>query len=142
VLDRPGRRLCWVWSGRVISALILAGLAVYLWRQGLDRADKISSAFGLLVALAALVVPYLLPRNKRASKIQSVKNSSVRGSVSQVRDVQGVDVAPAAGRAAPPPVTAATGSQLPKEEGQYIDGVWVGGHVTQVDGSEGGVNLR
>jgi hypothetical protein len=118
VFDTPARRLRWVWAGRVISALILAGLAVYLWRLGLDRADKVASALGLLVALAALGFPYLLPRNQGASKIQSVKDSSVRGSVSQVRDSRVVDVAPVAEGAAPPPVTAAAGSELPKEEGQ------------------------
>jgi hypothetical protein len=51
----------WVWSGRAVGALGLAGLVVYLAWVGLDKADKTASAIGAVVAVAALIAPYLLP---------------------------------------------------------------------------------
>jgi hypothetical protein len=59
VVPRRSRR--WVWAGRGLFGVILAGLIVYLVRAGLDKADKLASAIGVVVALAALVAPYLLP---------------------------------------------------------------------------------
>ncbi|MEU5694354.1 hypothetical protein [Actinosynnema sp. NPDC020468] len=41
--------------------MIVAGLAVYLFVVGLDEADKVGSSIGGVVAVAALVAPYLLP---------------------------------------------------------------------------------
>jgi hypothetical protein len=58
-MARRSRRL--VLIGRVVAAIVLAGLAVYLVRAGLDKADKLASSIGLLVAALALVAPYLVP---------------------------------------------------------------------------------
>ena len=55
------RRSGWIWGGRIAAVVILAGLAAYLASVGLDKADKLASVLGLLVAVAALVAPYLLP---------------------------------------------------------------------------------
>jgi hypothetical protein len=44
-----------------LFGVIVAGLIVYLVMVGLDKADKLASAVGVVVALAALVAPYLLP---------------------------------------------------------------------------------
>jgi len=40
----------------VASASGVTWLAVYLWQQGLDRADKLGSAVGLFVGIAALLL--------------------------------------------------------------------------------------
>ena len=59
------RRSGWIWGGRITAVAVLAGLAVYLASVGLDKADKLASVLGLLVAVAALVAPYLLPSLRR-----------------------------------------------------------------------------
>lgn len=51
-----------IWAGRLIAMVVLGGTAVYLARVGLDKADKVASSIGLLIAVAALVAPYLLPQ--------------------------------------------------------------------------------
>lgn len=57
----PRRSQWWVWAGRVAFGVIVAGLVVYLVVVGLDKADKLASAISVVVALAALVAPYLFP---------------------------------------------------------------------------------
>ncbi|MCM4083557.1 hypothetical protein [Paractinoplanes hotanensis] len=44
--------------------MIVVGLVVYLVASGLERADKLASSIGAVVALIALVAPYLLPTGK------------------------------------------------------------------------------
>jgi hypothetical protein len=51
-----------VWAGRVIFGVIVVGLVVYLVVVGLDKADKLASTVGVVVALLALGAPYLLPQ--------------------------------------------------------------------------------
>ncbi|GAB3004729.1 hypothetical protein GCM10027184_72480 [Saccharothrix stipae] len=53
-----------MWAGRVVFGLIVAGLAVYLFKVGLDDADKLGSSIGGVAAVAALLAPYLLPRRE------------------------------------------------------------------------------
>ncbi|WP_460649182.1 hypothetical protein [Kribbella endophytica] len=55
---RRGRR-GWRWATRVAAVLVIAGLALYLYSVGLETADKLASALGLLVALSALLVSVL-----------------------------------------------------------------------------------
>lgn len=57
----PRRTRAWIVTSWVVALLVLGGLASYMASVGLDRASKIGSAGGLLVALLAIVVPYLLP---------------------------------------------------------------------------------
>lgn len=52
----------WVWVGRGVFGVIVAGLVVYLVTVGLDKADKLGSTVGGVVAVVALVAPYLWPR--------------------------------------------------------------------------------
>ncbi|WP_328459238.1 hypothetical protein [Amycolatopsis sp. NBC_00438] len=59
-----GRGVRWVWVGRVVFVVIVAGLVTYLAVVGLDKADKVSSSIGAVLALTALVAPYLLPRSR------------------------------------------------------------------------------
>src|ERR1041384_3035126 len=59
---RSGR---WVWWGRGVFGVIVVGLVVYLGVVGLDQADKWGSSIGCVIALVALVTPYLLPRHVR-----------------------------------------------------------------------------
>jgi len=54
-------KIVWIRVGRVVAALVLVGLGVYLFHVGPDAADKLGSSIGLLVALAALLTPYLIP---------------------------------------------------------------------------------
>ena len=58
-VPRRGRR--WIWAGRITAVVILAGLAGYLAWAGLDTASKVASSISVVIALAALLAPYLLP---------------------------------------------------------------------------------
>lgn len=57
----PHRTARKVWVGRAVALIVIAALAAYLLSVGLDKADKVASAVGLLIAVSALVTPYLLP---------------------------------------------------------------------------------
>lgn len=63
----PRRRNVWVWVGRIIAALCVAGLGGYLYWVGLDKADKLGSVIACLIAVAALVAPYALPPPSKLS---------------------------------------------------------------------------
>jgi hypothetical protein len=55
--SRRKRRL----AGLLVGGALLLGLAAYLVTVGLDKADKLSSGIAAVLALAALLAPYLLP---------------------------------------------------------------------------------
>jgi hypothetical protein len=57
----PHRTRRWVWAGRVLAAAAVAGLGGYLIAAGTARANLIAAPAALVVALAALLAPYLLP---------------------------------------------------------------------------------
>lgn len=59
VMPRRTRR--WVLAGRVAAGLAVAGLAVWLWVAGLNRAAAVAGPVSAVIALAALFAPYLLP---------------------------------------------------------------------------------
>jgi hypothetical protein len=139
------RRAGWIWGGRAVAVVVVAGLAVYLYTVGLDRADKLASVVGLLVAVAALVAPYVLPTSDHSSSKsgspQTVANAVVGGHLTQVRDAQGIQVQ-GSGTALPPQTAPAVDGSVPDiSGGQYVNGVWVGGNVTQIDGADGDVTL-
>jgi hypothetical protein len=48
----PRRDQRWIWAGRIIAVLVLAGVVGYLARVGLDTADKLASSIGVVIALA------------------------------------------------------------------------------------------
>jgi len=57
----PRRTRTWVWAGRVLAVGAVAGLSGYLITAGTARASLIAAPAALVVALAALLAPYLLP---------------------------------------------------------------------------------
>lgn len=59
-----GRRPRAIWWGRLIAVVIVAALAVFLFTTGLGEAAQFAAVLSLLVAVAALVAPYLLPNGK------------------------------------------------------------------------------
>ena len=142
-----------LWAGRAIAGVILVGLAVYLKRAGFDRADKIASALSLLVAVLALVLPYLLPPkpppadDDAAPGMQGVSNVTTGGRLAQIRNVRGnVRTGAALGRrrhrAQPPaPLPSAT---PPCSAGrrQTVEGAVVGDDLMQIDGVDGDVSLE
>jgi hypothetical protein len=142
----------WIWGGRIIAVVAVVGLAIYLLAVGLDKADKLAGALSLLVAVAALVAPYLLPTGQPSSaappvrapasgSTQSVINTMVGGNLTQARDVDGTRVPGAATPATAPGTAPATGPVPDPPGGQYVNGVWVGGSLTQIDGADGDVTL-
>lgn len=71
----PKRRR-WIWAGRFLAALLLVGIGIWMAAAGLDKANAVGGAIGLLVAIAALVAPYLLPVAPSASTTTSVVEDS------------------------------------------------------------------
>jgi hypothetical protein len=57
----PHRTRAWVWAGRAAAAAAVIGLGGYLAAVGLDQAGRLAAPIGLVIALAALFAPYLLP---------------------------------------------------------------------------------
>lgn len=57
----PRRSSGWIWAGRIVFAVLIAAVAVYLLVVGADQADRFAAGAGLVVALLALGAPYLLP---------------------------------------------------------------------------------
>ncbi len=55
------RRRRWIWGGRIVAVVLLVGIGIWMAFAGLERANALAGAIGLLVAIAALVAPYLLP---------------------------------------------------------------------------------
>jgi hypothetical protein len=52
----------WIWTGRAIFAVVATATVVYLANVTLSRADMIASCISAILALGALVAPYLFPR--------------------------------------------------------------------------------
>jgi hypothetical protein len=140
-----------VWAGRVVAVVVVAGLVGYTWTVGLDKADKLAGVLSLLVAVVALVAPYLLPSGQSSSAAppvqaalgptQSVTNTVVGGNLTQARDVDGIRVPGAATSARPLGTAPAPGPVPDAPGGQHVNGVWVGGNLSQVDGADGDVTL-
>jgi hypothetical protein len=139
------RRARWVWGGRIAAVVVITGLAIFLSVAGLNKADKLGSALGLLVAAAALVAPYLLPASDRSSSVprstQSVANTIVGGHLTQARGGQSFRVQGSGAASAPPTAPTGDGTTSAMPSGQYVNGVWVGGNLTQIDGADGDVTL-
>lgn len=49
------------WAGRAVFVVVMVALVIYVAVIGLDRANKLAGVIGVLLALCALVAPYLLP---------------------------------------------------------------------------------
>jgi hypothetical protein len=140
------RRSGLVWGGRIVAVVMVVGLAVYLLMVGLDQADKLASALSLLVAVAALAAPYVLPpvqpsppKETPSKSTQLVTDTVVGGNLTQAQDVNNIQVASTT--PTPPSTTPTAGSVPPAPGGQYVNGVWVGGNLTQIDGADGDVTL-
>ncbi|NUW34815.1 hypothetical protein HTZ77_25780 [Nonomuraea sp. SMC257] len=74
------RRRVLIWTGSLVALAALAGLGIYLWRVGLDDADKLASVFGLFVALAGLAVAlYGLIADRRAVDVDVDQEAEVGG---------------------------------------------------------------
>jgi hypothetical protein len=57
----PQRTRGWVWAGRAAAAAVLIGLAAYMAVAGLDQAGRLAAPVGVVIALATLFAPFLLP---------------------------------------------------------------------------------
>ncbi|MFJ1753903.1 hypothetical protein [Kitasatospora sp. NPDC088134] len=125
-----------VWVGAGVSAV---GLAVFLWAEGLDRANQWAGVLGLFVGLAGLVLAVTGGVGGRGGGRQSADGAAAGGSVRLVRNVKGdvvVGRGPAPGPVpeAPQPVPAAA-------DGQSARGARAGGDVELVDGVDGSVRF-
>jgi len=90
----PRRSTKWIWVGRVIALCCVAAVVAYLVIVGLDDADKISSAGGFVVALLALVAPYLLPLPSSSDSPPSAGSPAEPPSDNRIdlRHAQGVQI--------------------------------------------------
>jgi hypothetical protein len=75
----PRRTRTWVWAGRVLAVGAVAGLGGYLIAAGTARANLIAAPAALVIALAALLAPYLLPAYTTPSPAPSSPGPSSQG---------------------------------------------------------------
>jgi len=64
----PRRTRAWIWAGRAAAAAALIGMAGYMYAAGLDQAGRLAAPIGIVLALAALFAPYLLPAYQRPAR--------------------------------------------------------------------------
>jgi hypothetical protein len=114
------------WGGRILALLAIVALGAYLWRVGLTRGTEIATVLALIVAIMALVAPYLFPP-QGGDKQKKVTVPPTTGSQPQSGDTRrdeaalsatGVERAPAAaasgtGDAAAAPATAQSAAGQP-----------------------------
>lgn len=141
------RRSSLTWGGRIVALVLVGGLAAYLVKAGLDKADKIATVLVLFVAIVTLVAPYLLPpaaeppadpsSRGESGFIQSVRNSVVGGDLTQVTGTGSVRREQSASEAA-----GITDGLPDAPGGQYVDGVWVAKNLKQVKGADGDVTSQ
>jgi hypothetical protein len=89
-MPMPRRSRAWIWVGRTVAGFGVAALAGYLFASGLDKADKLGSAIGAMVALVALVAPYLLPAQERPGPTQAPDRAGNGGI--DLRHARGVQI--------------------------------------------------
>jgi hypothetical protein len=75
----PFRTWGWVWAGRLVALLSVAGLIAYLARAGLDNADKLGSVVGAVLALVGVLAPYLLTRQPADAPSAPIAESAEPG---------------------------------------------------------------
>ncbi|MFJ8442449.1 hypothetical protein [Kitasatospora griseola] len=130
----------WRWLVWVGAGISVVGLAVFLWGEGLDRANQWAGVLGLFVGLAGLVLSVTGGVRGRGGG-QSADGAAAGGSVRLVRNVKGDVVI--GGSAAPGPVPEAPAAPAADAagDGQSARGIRAGGDVNLVDGVEGSVRF-
>ncbi|MFJ1795109.1 hypothetical protein [Kitasatospora griseola] len=130
----------WRWLVWVGAGISVVGLAVFLWGEGLDRANQWAGVLGLFVGLAGLVLSVTGGVRGRGGG-QSADGAAAGGSVRLVRNVKGDVVI--GGGGAPGPVPEAPAAPVPGAagDGQSARGIRAGGDVNLVDGVEGSVRF-
>ncbi|WP_404869177.1 hypothetical protein ACI1MP_20165 [Kitasatospora griseola] len=130
----------WRWLVWVGAGISVVGLAVFLWGEGLDRANQWAGVLGLFVGLAGLALSVTGGVRGRGGG-QSADGAAAGGSVRLVRNVKGDVVI--GGGAAPGPVPEASAAPVTDAagDGQSARGIRAGGDVNLVDGVEGSVRF-
>ncbi|WP_051653177.1 hypothetical protein [Kitasatospora cheerisanensis] len=131
----------WRWLVWVGAGISVVGLALFLWGEGLDRANQWAGVLGLFVGLVGLLASVTGGVRGRGGG-QSADGAAAGGSVRMVRGVKG-DVVIGRTSAAPGPVPdqASTPVTDTAGDGQSARGVRAGGDVELVDGVDGSVRF-
>lgn len=150
----PHRRRRWIWIGRVVATLSVAGIVSLLFAVGLGTAGQLGSAAAAVVALVALLAPYLLPPSQSEPAGtpqlgQLVSGTRVLANLSQISDVVGsIRVGPVPVGQVPPSTAAGetthrTASGIPAGQGesQIVKDSTVSGSVIQIRGVSGNVDI-
>jgi hypothetical protein len=145
--NRVMKRLLGV-TAWVFGGLVLAGLGAYLFKIGLDRADKFASAAGLFVVLVGLAVDvygvFLSRRKGESSSAQVITGSTVGNDVFQVKDAKKAVRIKLGGSEPIPRKPAPEGSRRsspPPLGEQVIADSSVGGSTSQIEGVGGDVEI-
>ncbi len=90
-----------VWAGRLLFGALAAALVSYLAVVGLEKADKLASCAGAVLALFALVGPYLLPapEDVPGAEPDRVEDSGKAEATDGGQAVSGADVTEGGGSA-------------------------------------------
>lgn len=140
------------WVVAFAAGMLVTGLGAFLAVQGLDRADKWASVFGLFVGLAGLglAVAGVVDARQRGSRQiarQSVSGSTVGGGVTQVHGVNGsLRIGSTAVPTAPPSSASPSSSPAKSADGsdgiaQLLDRSWTAGPVRQIGDVGGDVDI-
>ena len=135
------------WIAAFIGGALVTGLGTLLALQGLDRADKLASVLGLFVGLLGLGVAVTgVLGGRRNAAGQAVTDSRTKGSVTQIRGVQGSVRLGAEATAATPDESSPTSGGAPARgggagEGQSVARSWTVGPVRQIDEVGGDVDI-
>lgn len=70
-MPRPRHSRVLVRTGRAVCLVIIVGLVAYMFWVGFDRASKLGSAIAGVVALVALVAPYLIPQSSGGTSLST-----------------------------------------------------------------------
>jgi hypothetical protein len=128
-------RSAWIWGGRIVALVAVALLAAYLWHVGLAKASGLASVLTLLVALVALVAPYLLPPAASRSDsppVESAPPGPVQAGVSAPGDYS-TRVAVADDAQVPRTVKQGTRTHVPLAGIAARKGTWVAGVMAFAD---------
>jgi hypothetical protein len=140
-----GRALAW--TGGLVTAAAVAGLWWYWNRVGFRLNDALGW-IGAVVGVAGLVAAlYGLKTDRRNDGGQAVTDSQISGGITQIRGGKKLTIrrnAPSSklGRTPTRPGHGGGQGSADAGDGQSVSGSQVGGHVDQVDGASGDVDIQ
>lgn len=113
----------WIWVGRIVAVLALSGLAVYLARVGSAAANKLVLTISVLVPVAGLLAPYLLPPPSSTGPVSDPDRVEDSGSATATSGGQAISGLQTTAGAAPVRVSRSGDARADGPESVAISGI-------------------